>query len=247
MTPSDLKTICNYSDKQMTSPKAQLMYIDMVSSDDEEYQRMIKQKNRELVVDALLDDKVEELETFRESNTAIVDLRSQYNSTVSSAGIPVISPRIIQIDLTSRKFESYEKCYNEVIDFLNQNTPAPKSKSNGTMSSLDVTLQGDFDSDYRKIVTRIMMCSSIISMDGRIGTATSFIYGKKTLPYIETNQLNGLQAHYSELIDDDKIIVCRGNNLDQPGVIFIDNSSTGNYFFDQTPNWQKQYCWFRII
>ena len=218
------------------------MYIDMVSSDDEEYQRMIKQKNRELVVDALLDDKVEELETFRESNTAIVDLRSQYNSTVSSAGMPVISPRIMQIDLTSRKFESYEKCWNEVIDFLNQNTQNPKSKSNGTMSSLDVTLQGDFDSDYRKIVTRIMMCSSIISMDGRIGTATSFIYGKKTLPYIETNQLNGLQAHYSELIDDDKIIVCRGNNLDQPGVIFIDNSSTGNYFFDQTPNWQKQYC-----
>lgn len=57
MTISDFKTICNYSDKQMSLPTAQLMYVDMISSDDEEYQRQIKQQNRELVVDAILDDK----------------------------------------------------------------------------------------------------------------------------------------------------------------------------------------------
>lgn len=251
MILSDLKNICNYSDKQMSQPKAQLMYVDMISSNDEEYQRKVKQQNRELVVDAILDDKVEELNIFRE--TQIVDLSSQYNSTVNHAGSSVIVPKIMQINLTAKKFESYEKVFNEVIDFLNKNTQNNKSKSSGQFTSLDVILQGDFDIDYRRIITKIQMCTSIIAMDGRIGTATSFIYGKKSFDYINkaigqfgSNNLNGLKAYYSDLIDDDKIIVCRGGNIDQPGLILIDNSSSGHYFFNQTPNWDKQYCWFKI-
>lgn len=256
MILSDLKNICNYSDKQINLPTTQLMYIDMISSDDEEHQRKVKQQNRELVVDAILDDKIEELNTFRENNivSQVVDLSSQYNSTVSSAGQQVISPKIMQINLTAKKFETYEKLWNEVVDFLNQNTQNPKSKANGPMSSLDVTLQGDFDQDYRRVITKINMCSSIIAMDGRIGPATSLIYGKKSFDYINyainqfgSNNINGIQAHFSDLIDDNKIIVCRGCNIDQPGLLLIDNSTTGNYFFDKTPNWHKQYCWFKII
>lgn len=104
MIPSKLKTICNYSDKQMNLPNVQLMYIDMISSEDEEYQRQIKQQNRELVVDAILDDKIEELNKFRENT--LVDLSSQYNSTVSSAGYQVLSPKFMQINLSAKKFET---------------------------------------------------------------------------------------------------------------------------------------------
>jgi hypothetical protein len=254
MTTSDLKKICNYSDKQMSLPTAQLMYVDMISSDDEEYRRKVKQKNRELVVDAILDDKIEELNIFRENNNTVVDLSSQYNSTVSSTGTPVISPKIMQINLTAKKFETYEKLWNEVVDFLNQNTQNPKSKANGPYTSLDVTLNGDFEQDYRRVITKMMMSSNIIAMDGRIGPATSLIYGKKSFPYINyaigqfgSNNINGIQTYFSDLIDDDKIIVCRGSNIDQPGLLFIDNSTTRNYFFDKTPNWNKQYCWFKII
>jgi hypothetical protein len=254
MTPSDLKKICNYSDKQMSHPTAQLMYVDMISSDDEEYQRKVKQQNRELVVDAILDDKIEELNIFRENNNTVVDLSSQYNSTVSSTGTPVISPKIMQINLTAKKFETYEKLWNEVVDFLNQNTQNPKSKANGPYTSLDVTLNGDFEQDYRRVITKIMMSSNIISMDGRIGPGTSLIYGRKSLSYInyarnqfESNNINGIQTYFSDLIDDDKIIVCKSNNIDQPGLLLIDNSQTGHYFFNQTPNWYKQYCWFKII
>lgn len=252
MIPSKLKTICNYSVKQLTLPNAQLMYIDMISSEDEEYQRQIKQQNRELVVDAILDNKVEELNKFRENT--LVDLSSQYNSTVSSAGYQVISPRIIQINLTAKKFENYEKIWNEVVDFLNQHTQNPKSKANGPMSSLDVNLTGDFDQDWRRIITNINMCSSIIAIDGRIGPGTSLIYGKKSFPYINhaisqfgSNNINGIETHFSDLIDDDKIIICRGGNIDQPGLLLIDNSTIGNYFFDKTGNWEKQYCWFRLL
>jgi hypothetical protein len=250
MTPSDLKNICNYSDKQMTSPNAQLMYVDMVS-EDEEYQRMVKQQNRELVIDAILDDKVEELNIFRENSlTGVTDVSSQYNS---SSTMGVIGPKIMRINMTAKKFQTYQKLWSEVVDFLNKNTQNKKSKANGPFSSLDVTLQGDFEVDYRRILTKIQMCSNIIAMDGRIGVGTSLIYGKKSLSYIQyaqsqfgSNNINGLETYFSDLIDDDKIIVCRSSNIDQPGLLLVDNSTTGNYFFNQTPNWNKQYCWFRI-
>ena len=246
MTPSDLKNICNYSDKQMSLPNAQLMYVDMISSEDEEYQRIIKQKNRELSIDALLDNKVDELNIFRENQ--VVDVSQQYNT---SSQMGIISPKIMQINMTAQRFESYEKNWNEVVDFLNKNTQSPKSKANGPYTSLDVTLQGDFDVDYRRIISKIMMSSNIIAMDGRIGSGTSVIYGKNLLQYMsqfdKDNNGNSLVTYFSDLIDDDKVIVCRGNNIDQPGLLFIDNSTTGNYFFNQTPNWYKQYCWFKII
>jgi hypothetical protein len=248
MTLSDLKNICNYSDKQMSLPNAQLMYVDMISSEDEEYQRKIKQKNRELVVDALLDDKIEELNLFRENQ--VVDVSQQYNQ---SSQMGVISPKIMQINLIAQRFESYEKTCNEVIDFLNKNTQSPKSLQHRNQS-LDYKLIDEYEIDYRKIVSKIMMSSNIIAMDGRIGPATSLIYGKKSFPYINyaigqfgSNNINGIQTYFSDLIDDDKIIVCKSNNIDQPGLLFIDNSTTGNYFFNQTPNWHKQYCWFRVI
>jgi hypothetical protein len=248
MTTSDLKNICNYSDKQMSLPNAQLMYVDMISSDDEEYQRMVKRQNRELVVDAILDDKVEELNIFRENQ--VTDVSQQYNSTFQMG---VISPKIMQINMTAQRFESYEKVWIQLVDFLNQNTQSPKSLQHRNQS-LDYKLIDEYETDYRKIISKILMCSNIIAMDGRIGPAKSILYGKKLIPYINnainqfgSNNINGLIAHYSDLVDDDKIIVCRANNIDQPGLIFIDNSTTGNYFFNQTPNWNKQYCWFKII
>ena len=248
MTLSDLKKICNYSDKQLSLPKAQLMYVDMISSEDEEYQRMIKQQNRELVVDAILDDKIEELNLFRENQ--VVDVSQQYNST-SQMGI--ISPKIMQINLTAQRFESYEKVWIQLVDFLNQNTQSPKSLQHRNQS-LDYKLIDEYETDYRKIISKILMCSNIIAMDGRIGPVKSILYGKKLIPYINnainqfgSNNINGIEVIHSELIDDDKIIVCRSNNIDQPGLLFIDNSTTGNYFFNQTPKWNKQYCWFRVI
>lgn len=245
MNINEIKNICNYSDKQMSLPKSQLMYIDMISSEDEEYQRQIKRQNRELVVDAILDDKVEELNIFRENQ--VVDVSSQYNP---SSTMGVISPKIMQINMTAQIFESYEKNWNEVIDFLNQNTQNPKSLQHRNQS-LDYKLIDEYETDYRKIVSKIMMSSNIIAMDGRIGPGTSVIYGKNLLPYMsqfdKDNNGNNLTTYYSKLVDDNKVIVCRGNNIDQPGLLFIDNSTTGNYFFDQTPNWHKQYCWFKII
>ena len=237
----DLKKICNYSDKQMSHPTAQLMYVDAFSSEDEEYKRMVKRQNRELVVDAILDDKVEELNIFKENQ--VTDVSQQYNPTSQMC---IISPKIIKINLTAQRFESYEKLWNEVIDFLNQNTQGPKNLKLRNQG-LDYKLINEYETDYRKIISKILMSSNIIAMDGRIGPGTSVIYGKNLLPYMSQFKDNGLTTYYSKLIDDDKVIVCRGCNIDQPGLLLIDNSQGGHYFFNQTPNWQKQYCWFKII
>lgn len=248
-----LKNIVNYSDKQMSHPQAQLMYIDMISHDSDEYKREIKQQNRGLVVDAILDDKVEELNIFRENYLdKVTDISLQYNPSVSSTGI--ISPKIMTLNLVAKKFERWEKIHCEVIDFLNQNTRTPKSKATGPNNNLDIHIQNDFSQDFKNIMTRIQMCSSLIAIDGRIGPATALIYGKKLIPYIDyalnqsvTNNINGIEVYSHDLIDSDKIILCRANSIDQPGLLLIDNSITGHYFFDQTPNWDKQYAWFKII
>jgi len=236
----NLKDICNYSEKQINGNLTQLMYVDIFSSEDEEYQRMIKQRNRELVVDAILDDKVEELNIFKQNQ--VTDVSSEYNP-----------PKIMQISMTAKKFETYQKLWNEIVDFLNKNTQNPKNIKQRNQV-LDYKLIGDFDTDYRKIISKILMCSSIIAMDERIGPAKSILYGKNLIPYINyainqfgSNNINGLVAHQSDLVDDDKVIVCRSNNIDQPGLLLIDDTENSNYFFDQTPNWHKQYCWFRVI
>jgi hypothetical protein len=77
------------------------MYVDMLSSEDEEYQRMIKQQNRELVVDAILDDKVEELNIFKQNQ--VTDVSSQYNPSTTMG---IISPKVMQISMTAKKFET---------------------------------------------------------------------------------------------------------------------------------------------
>jgi hypothetical protein len=188
-----LQDICNYSDKQMSHPTAQLMYVDTFSSEDEEYQRMVKRQNRELVVDAILDDKVEELNIFRENQ--VTDVSNQYNS--SQMGI--ISPKVMQINMTAKKFQTYQKLWNEVIDFLNKNTKNPKNLQHRNQG-LDIKLQVDYDTDYRKIISRALMCSNLIAMDGRIGPAKSVIFGKKLLPYLKDGDtLANLTYYYSDL------------------------------------------------
>jgi hypothetical protein len=149
--------------------------------------------------------------------------------------------------MTAKKFQTYQKLWNEVIDFLNKNTKNPKNLQHRNQG-LDIKLQGDYDTDYRKIMSKTLMCSNLIAMDGRIGPAKSVIFGKKLLPYLkDEDTLANLTYYYSDLLDDDKVIICRPNNIDQPGLLLIDDTQNSNYFFNQTPNWHKQYCWFRII
>jgi hypothetical protein len=242
MTPSDkLKLITNFSEIECNSPQFSVTYINMISSDDEEYLRELKQKNRELAVDAILDDKVEEFEKHKESQP--FDLSNQWNPQMNHG---FISPQIHKLNLNPKPYQSDDDIYKTVISFLDQNTKSQKSKSKGPNTSLDVQLTGDFDQDRRRVITKIMMSSNIIAMDGRIGPATSVICGQNVYQYINDEWMNGIKPILDLTIDPDKVIVCRSSNKDQNGLILVKDEKNKNFYFGQTARWDKQYCWFWV-
>ena len=56
----DLEKICNYVESTKPSlPKGVMTFMDWDESPSEEYQRELKRKNRELAIDAIVDDKIE--------------------------------------------------------------------------------------------------------------------------------------------------------------------------------------------
>jgi major membrane immunogen (membrane-anchored lipoprotein) len=90
------------------------------------------------------------------------------------------------------------------------------------------------------------MSSNIISMDGRIGPGTSVICGQNAYKYINDDWMNGMKAILDITINPDKIIVCRSSRQDQSGLILVKDEKNKNFYFGQTPRWDKQYCWFLI-
>jgi hypothetical protein len=213
----------------------------MISSDDEEYLRELKQKNRELAVDAILDNKVEEFEKYKESQP--IDLSNQYNPQMNYG---FISPQIHQINLSPTSYQSDDDIYKTIISFLDQNTKSQKSTSKGPNTSLYVQLTGDFEQDRRRVITKVMMSSNIIAMDGRIGPATSLICGQNVYQYINDDWMNGMETILDTTIDPDKVIVCRTSNQDQSGLILIKDEKNKKFYFGQTLRWDKQYCWFWV-
>jgi hypothetical protein len=234
----NLKSIVNFSEKEINQPVVIFNYIDFITSNDEEYLREMKQKNRELAIDAILDDKVEEFESYKESNPLMnqPDFLSQ----------EVISPKILQINLKSTRYQSDDDIYKTVISFLDQNTKSQKSTPNSLNTSLDVQLTGDFENDKRRVISKSIMSSNIIAMDGRIGPGTSVICGQNAYKYINDDWMNGMKAILDITINPDKIIVCRSSRQDQAGLILVKDEKNKNFYFGQTPRWDKQYCWFLI-
>jgi hypothetical protein len=246
MTPSDkLKVITNFSEKEVNMPQISVTYIDMISSDDEEYLREVKQKNRQLAVDAILDNKVEEFEKYKENNPFTNSNENlPFSSSVVSSSM--ISPKILKVNLSPTPYQSDDDIYKTIVSFLDQNTKSQKSLSKGPNTSLDVKLTGDFEQDKRRIITKIMMSSSIIAMDGRIGPATSVICGLNVYQYLNDDWMNGMKTILDTTIDPDKVIVCRSSNKDQNGLILVKDEKNKNFYFGQTSRWDKQYCWFSV-
>jgi hypothetical protein len=244
----NLKSIVNFSEKEINQPVVIFNYIDFITSDDEEYLREMKQKKRELAIDAILDDKVEEFESYKESNPLMNQPDFLSQEYESRTGV-VISPKISQINLKSNRYQSDDDIYKTVISFLDQNTKSQKSTPNGPNKPLDVQLTGDFENDKRRVISKVIMSSNIIAIDGRIGPGTSVICGQNAYKYItnanQPNWVNG-ETILDITINPDKIIVCRSSRQDQAGLILVKDEKNKNFYFGQTPRWDKQYCWFLI-
>lgn len=227
-----LKSICNYSNSPKDPLGSKLVYFESHLEEWEAWQIKQKTQHRDLTLAVLLEGGG--LNHFRED--------SPQDITPPEGLI-----KTIQINLVSKKFISWDAILEEVVGFLNLKTQEPKDWASGRGHRLDLELYQDHQQDVESIIQRVRLCSHIISLDGAIGQATAVIWGTKFIPYLSQSDLDpGIRGFWSPLLDEDKIIICRANLIDFPGLVLIDNTQWGHYFFTQTPNWQKQFCWFKI-
>jgi len=260
-----LKLITSFREEldKTSLPKAQIVYIEMISEEDEVYMRELKSRNRDLAIDILLDDKDESEWENRHilPERKDIDVSSQYNNGSQYMG--VVAPKIMSMNVTGKQFISYEDVYSQVIDFLEKQTQNGKTLYNLPSSALTFISTNDPNKtnleneevNSRRLITKIMMASNIIAQYGRIGPGKCVLVGTNVInkyPSLinnldENGMIGGMLFIVEPGIDPDKIIVCRGNNADQSGVILMTFPNDMRFFLKETDfSWHRQYCWFSI-
>ena len=256
ISSKDLEKICNYVEStKPTLPQCVMNFIDFEESPTEEYQREIKRKNRELAIDAIVDGKVEEFKN-RESFSNPLDNES-YMMT--------ITPKLNSINVQGKTYLDLFDIYNDVMITLESLTSKPMV----IPQNLNVSIQKDSNlTDYenesstsRKVMTRIMMTSNLISSTGRTGPANTIIVGLDAYKYlmisngmmmtnndgVVTGNINGMNVIPGPYIKSNKIIMMRNVQKTENGLNVINCPNDMRYFLKETPNWDKIINWFEII
>jgi hypothetical protein len=254
MSLENLKLITNYKEKDLSkSDTYNLPYVESVSFDDDEYLRELKAKRREVAIDVFLGER---------EDSELEDIKSTHNKWQGNTGgiqivgtFSVIAPSIYTVSGKVQKFSDYNDIYENLLHFIDNKTNCQKKLNR--VGSLDLILKKydnltdseNFDTFCRKVMTRLTMCSNIISMEGRIGTGTFVLVGKDNWNYFHSieNNNSGLNIIYTDKIEKDKVIVGRRNNPDQSGISLFMDIENKKYIRFETNLWEKQYCWFKII
>jgi hypothetical protein len=252
----DLEKICNYVESTKPSlPQAQMTFIDFEEGTTEEYQRELKRKNRELAIDAIVDGKVEEFKN-REPFSNPLDNESHRMT---------ITPKLNSINVQGKTYLDLGDIFIDVMNTLESLT----SKQMNIPQNLNVSIQKDSnltDSENemalsRKIVTRIMMTSNLISSTARTGPANTIIVGLDAYKYlilsngmmmsnmdgIVSGLINGMNVIPTPYIKSNKIIMMRNVQKTENGLNVINCPNDMRYFLKETPNWDKIINWFEII
>ena len=95
ISSKDLEKVCNYVESTKPSlPKVQMTFMDWVEEPNEEYQRELKRKNRELAIEAVLDNKVEEFKN-----------REPFSNPLDNEGhIMTITPKLNSINVQGKTY-----------------------------------------------------------------------------------------------------------------------------------------------
>jgi hypothetical protein len=255
ISSKDLEKICNYVESTKPSlPQVQMTFIDFEEGTTEEYQRELKRKNRELVIDAIVDGKVEEFKN-REPFSNPLDNESHRMT---------ITPKLNSINVQGKTYLDLFDIYNDVMMTLESLT----SKQMNIPQNLNVSIQKDPNlTDYenesstsRRVMTRIMMTSNLISSTGRTGPANTIIVGLDAYKYlmmsngmmnnddgIVTGNINGMNVIPAPYIKSNKIIMMRNVQKTENGLNVINCPNDMRYFLKETPNWDRIINWFEII
>ena len=256
ISSKDLEKVCNYVESTNPSlPQAQMTFIDWDEVPSEEYQRELKRKNRELAIDAIVDGKVEEFKN-REPFSNPLDNESY---------IMTITPKLNSINVQGKTYLDLFDIYNDVMMTLESITYKPMT----IPQNLNVSIQKDPHlTDYenesstsRKVITRIMMTSNLISSTSRTGPANTIIVGLDAYKYlmisngmmmtkndgVVTGNINGMNVIPTPYIKSNKIIMMRNVQKTENGLNVINCPNDMRYFLKETPNWDKIINWFEII
>ena len=179
-----LQNICNYIESSITTNQMiNVSFIEMISSDDEVMLAERKRQNRELAIDITLGEK-------EESEWDKRDTWGDQLSNTSDSNINIISPKVLSMSISKSTYKNHDEVYDYIINFIDKNTSNPKKLTNGAQSqqfnvklgqgnySPDATEYEKHESDIRRIITKINLCSSVISIDGRIGPGKVVLIGK---------------------------------------------------------------------
>ena len=256
ITKSDIQCVCNYVESSTPSGSSlPITYVDRHA--DDAYQLELKRKNRNLVIDSILDDKDEECENS--GNTWGQD-------PIDESETAYISFQLKTLTLKSNMFTGIDDLYDTVLKRLESLTSSPmtttKFQPNVTISNnISMSDRENFETNSRRIISRINMMSYLISSEGYSGPATTIICGYDTRRYIESSCIfmpskigesigiiNGMNVIYSHLISRNKIIVMRAVTKTETGLNVINNTNDSTYFMAETPSsWTRYINWFSVI
>ena len=257
----DLEKVCNYSENSKISlPNGIINYLEFVESDTEEYKNLVKSKRRDLTIDAILEDKIDE---WKDSETWGNDLDQE-------GYIRSISPQLKSLPVKSQRFIDNQTLYYDIIRKLELLTSQPMSNHN-INNNMNVIIKNDPDlssyenaqSNFRKIISKVMMLNSLIGMESRVGPANSMLVGldfyrhllncdqlspQKNNGTTVTGNISGIDIIPSDLINPKKVILMRNTNRPEIGLNVINNVNDSTYFMAETPIvWEKCIKWFEII
>lgn len=255
-----LQSIVHFKEEltKTSLPNMQAMYMEIASDLDEERKRAIKSYNRDLAIDIILDEKDEsEWDKRGVLPSTLEEQLSPFGGGMSN----VISPKIMSMNISSKKFHDYDTLYVDVINYINNLTSVGKTFTGATAPQLNFTITNDpnntdrenYRYNSRRVISKILSASNIISMEGRIGLGTGVLIGQNISKKVDLSALSssGMSVIIEPLIDPDKIIVCRADKsgrADSSGIILMSYPNDGRYFLKETPlSWSRQYCWFNVL
>ena len=255
ISSKDLEKICNYVESTKPSlPQVVMTFMDWDESPSEEYQRELKRKNRELVIDAIVDDKVEE---FKNRDSFL-------NPLDNESYMMTITPKLNSINVQGKTYLDLFDIYNDVMMTLESLTSKPmtipQNLNVSTQKDPNLTDYENESSTSRKVITKIMMTRNLISSTGRTGPANTIIVGLEAYKYllisnammsnndgVVSGNINGMNVIPSPYIKSNKIIMMRNIQKTENGLNVINCPNDMRYFLKETPNWDKIINWFEII
>jgi hypothetical protein len=248
ITKYDLQLICNYSELNTNGlPVIKISYMDFIYDEDEEKRQIISER-REKVIDAIIDNKVDEFEKF-----------SSENQIDNEMYIPSISPRMMSKNISSNIFTNYDDLWKEVIKKLESLTLTPSPHQPIYSSGMDA------DVLCRKIITKCLLLSNLIASKGRTGPGTTVISGYNAISHlipfdhhftqsvnitesiISLKKIAGMDVVIDPNISPNKVIIMRTEKKIETGLTLVKSLTSDHYFLSELGKWENKIQWFDVI